>query len=513
MSSSDGEPRFGTIFMGPTPDRETTLDRLYDVTQRELWNQQTEQEYLERVKAKATERVRALLLQARQRGDAILREAERQAGALRSEAEDIRAEAERALQQAEAVRHEAETLRGAAHGEGFEAGRAEALAELSQARRELGEATGAVLLGIHEQCGHIFEAWRGDMAALLREAVEKATGWVVDEDRAAVLEQLLDRGIRALLDRRHFTVRVNPVDAALVTDMLADAHRAAPRVDNWELATDPELEPGSLIVESDSGLADNSRGARRSVVDEVLEHLSLPVGQADQDAFAGVTHTLVEELRKNGVQVEDDGEAAAPPGAEEEARAQTAPEAAAPARQPAPGEIAPGETAPEPSAPRAASPVPPISPASSFPASPPDVAEPEPVAEEAVSAAPQAGAAPGDSPADDLPAPPAPGPAMPESSVLSDLSDQEARDMVRTFLEPDETAAAVAPDSAGGVSAKGEGFSSRDETSAPEAPDQDEEFQAEGGLPPDVADELLADMGFAPGAGPSSSGNEQPERV
>ena len=94
MSSSDEESRFGTIFMGPTPDRETTLERLYDAAQREVWNQQTEEEYLERVKARATERVRALLLQARRRGDDILREAESKAGSLRAEAAAIKAEAE-----------------------------------------------------------------------------------------------------------------------------------------------------------------------------------------------------------------------------------------------------------------------------------------------------------------------------------------------------------------------------------------------------------------------------------
>lgn len=49
---------YGTIFMGPESERETTLGKLYNAAQREQWNRQTENEYMERVRARATDRVR-----------------------------------------------------------------------------------------------------------------------------------------------------------------------------------------------------------------------------------------------------------------------------------------------------------------------------------------------------------------------------------------------------------------------------------------------------------------------
>ena len=64
---------YGTIFMGPESERETTLDKLYTASQREQWNRQTENEYMERVRARATERVRDLLLQARRRCEPAMR--------------------------------------------------------------------------------------------------------------------------------------------------------------------------------------------------------------------------------------------------------------------------------------------------------------------------------------------------------------------------------------------------------------------------------------------------------
>lgn len=133
---------------------------------------------------RATERVRDLLLQARRRCEALEAEARKQAEQIGHSAEALKAEAardrERAaeeLRQAEATRREAESKRASAHETGLEEGRAQAREELAQAKEELGNATGAVLIGIQEQCAAIFEAWRGDLAALVREVAEKGTGW------------------------------------------------------------------------------------------------------------------------------------------------------------------------------------------------------------------------------------------------------------------------------------------------------------------------------------------------
>ena len=149
---------YGTIFMGPESERETTLGKLYNAAQREQWNRQTENEYMEGVRARATARVRELLLQARRRGEALEAEARERAERIAHEAEGIRAEAvrdrERAaeeLRQAESTRQQAETRLSTAHETGLAEGRAQAREELAQAREELGNATGAVLISIQEQ--------------------------------------------------------------------------------------------------------------------------------------------------------------------------------------------------------------------------------------------------------------------------------------------------------------------------------------------------------------------------
>lgn len=301
------DKHIGTIFLGPSRDRETTLDKLYSAVQTDVWNKKTENDYMERVRERAAEKVRALLTDARKKADGIHTEAQEWADTTRELAEATQEEARRNLDDAKELRQQAHVLRESAHKEGFEEGRQQALKELDEAKAALADTTAAVLLGIHQQCSHIFDTWREDLVALFKEALEKATGWILDEEKAKIMESLLTLSMKALQDKRRFMVRVHPQDAELLTEMLADAHKANPHTANWELESDPKLAPGSIVVESDSGLVNNSRESRRAVVEEVLQHLTLPHSQVDDDAMADITYTLVTHARDNGIDLDPEG--------------------------------------------------------------------------------------------------------------------------------------------------------------------------------------------------------------
>ncbi len=306
-AQSAQDRHIGTIFLGPSADRETTLDKLYSAVQTDVWNKKTEDDYMERVRERAAEKVRALLTNARKKAEDIHKEAQDWADTTRELAEATQEEARRNLEDAKELRQQALILRDQAHKEGFEEGRQEALKELDEAKAALADTTAAVLLGIHQQCSHIFDTWREDLVALFKEALEKATGWILDAEKAKIMESLLTQSMKALQDKRHFLVRVHPQDAELLTEMLADAHKANPHTANWELESDPKLAPGSIVVESDSGLVNNSRESRRAVVEEVLQHLTLPHSQADEEAMADVTYTLVTNARGNGIDLDPEG--------------------------------------------------------------------------------------------------------------------------------------------------------------------------------------------------------------
>lgn len=304
------DTRWGTIFMGPTPDRESTIDKVTEDRQRELWNRRTEAEYMERVRAKATLRVQAMLDQARAQAEAIRGTARQWAEKLRAECEAQQEQTQKIRQEAEALLARAEKEREAGREEGYRIGGEQAFMELETHREALDDATASVLKTIEEQGTVLFEAWRDELAALTRDCVESLTGWVLSEEREAVLKALIEASVKELTDRRRLVIRVNPADYDAVTLVIESAKARHADVKHWEVRADESIEPAGLIVESASGMVDNRREIRRQAVDDILRHLTLPAGPADSEALAAVAREM-EATGINALAAQSEARAAA----------------------------------------------------------------------------------------------------------------------------------------------------------------------------------------------------------
>lgn len=304
------DTRWGTIFMGPTPDRESTIDKVTEDRQRELWNRRTEAEYMERVRAKATLRVQAMLDQARAQAEAIRGTARQWAEKLRAECEAQQEQTQKIRQEAEALLARAEKEREAGREEGYRIGGEQAFMELETHREALDDATASVLKTIEEQGTVLFEAWRDELAALTRDCVESLTGWVLSEEREAVLKALIEASVKELTDRRRLVIRVNPADYDAVTLVIESAKARHADVKHWETRADESIEPAGLIVESASGMVDNRREIRRQAVDDILRHLTLPAGPADSEALAAVAREM-EATGINALAAQSEARAAA----------------------------------------------------------------------------------------------------------------------------------------------------------------------------------------------------------
>ena len=76
--SNSNTANWGTIFMGPERLHETTLSRLENSKSNPTWGDDTETEYFERVKSKATQKAMQILAQAQSDADAMLLQAQQQ---------------------------------------------------------------------------------------------------------------------------------------------------------------------------------------------------------------------------------------------------------------------------------------------------------------------------------------------------------------------------------------------------------------------------------------------------
>ena len=339
MASDQLRKKWGTIFMGEREASPQQLDAMQEPLLRERAQQQHQEDYLARVRARAEERAREILGAAYAERQKVLEEAAAEAQTriqqLTREAQALRAQAQQELEQAEAeqgkardLREEAEIIRDHAHNDGFQAGMAQAGAELKEFRADVGQMLGNMLQALEAQRHALGEAWRDELAELARVAVEAGTGWILQAEHARILQHLVFSSLQLLEDRATVSVRVHPDDEETVSDLFRAARERVPELSQWIVNGDASIEAGGLVAESVSGSVENLRAHYREMVNGILEHLTLPQrpqdGQAEQNASAAAAQGLAHlaEIMPQEQAPAAEVPATLPPEAEMEAEAE-----------------------------------------------------------------------------------------------------------------------------------------------------------------------------------------------
>ena len=132
------------------------------------------------------------------------------------------------------------------------------------------------------------------MRLLTLEAIQVGTGWVADANREQILSAMLDECVGKLIDKKDYIVRVHPSDGALVTQVLENSREKL-----WSMEVNPDLEPGSLEVENSHAMVKNSSKDRKEFVQGILENLILDGAKTGSVGVQAVTDTLMDEMQKN----------------------------------------------------------------------------------------------------------------------------------------------------------------------------------------------------------------------
>ncbi len=275
----------GTVFIGPDSQREVSIEKLLQ-EKNAKWSTETEANYFDNIRNKATAKVRAMLVQAQKRGNEIIEQAENNAGDLR---ERLQAEIEKAEEYTQKAKAEYENAFQRANQDAHRKMKEQLEAE----KRQLGEGTAVVLLSIHEQTKKIFEAWKDDLLQLSLEAINVGTGWIADSQRKEILTNLLFESVRKLIEKKEYIVRVNSVDGDLVNQVLENS-----REKSWTVEIDNDLEPGSLEIENSNAFIKNNSKERKEFVQGILDNLILPP-RSEEQYSQNVTDTLMSEIQKS----------------------------------------------------------------------------------------------------------------------------------------------------------------------------------------------------------------------
>jgi len=209
-----------------------------------LWDDATNDEYLERVKEKAKEKAKEILMMAEL---------------------------------------EAEAMRATAHHEGYAEGLAQAQTELDQHTQAMTAEVENLLTQIGAQGSTIYEERRQDIINLVKLAVEKAIKVEMDENRVASLEALMGEALERIESQRQLAIKCAPDDAADLDGFLKSIQDNNPALKYWTVKGDPSLQQGGILLEAAEGKVDNSVASRWQGVEPILDQLAGQVTAADSE--------------------------------------------------------------------------------------------------------------------------------------------------------------------------------------------------------------------------------------
>jgi flagellar assembly protein FliH len=161
---------------------------------------------------------------------------------------------------------EAEMVRAAAHAEGYEAGRAEALAALSPALEALQT---AVVAGREERIAAAdqLEVHSVELALFM---AEKIVGGALAVDPDRVVEAV--RGaLRGIVERERVTVLVHPEDLELVREAMDEMRATLGGIEHCEVQAERRVGRGGAIVRTQDGDVDARVETKLQRAREVVE--------------------------------------------------------------------------------------------------------------------------------------------------------------------------------------------------------------------------------------------------
>ena len=271
----------GTVFMGPSPDKESSLKQVIGTHEQEVWNRRTVSEYMTRVRERATIHVQAMLDKARANAETIRKTAKQWAEKTKKESDKLHKQAQQALKEAERIREEADHIRELAHEEGYRLGIEQAQEEIKEQIKSIHMTAASILKTIERQYTVIFDNWRSDLVKLLHTATEVATDWILSKEHTAILDSVLNKAVQQLEERQRVTIRVNPNNKNTIIDLITNIKNQFPELKNWEIKIDVTMGENDVIVESRSGMVDSNSQLRKEEVRAILQRLIIPESEID----------------------------------------------------------------------------------------------------------------------------------------------------------------------------------------------------------------------------------------
>lgn len=240
-NAEDSKFYTGRVIMGLDSNNNTQEKTIQEMEgKKPTWNEDTDREYFERVKAKAQKMAKDLITKAMT---------------------------------------EAEAIKANAQAEGYAEGKAKAASEAEKHMIGFSQNLGQTLNAIQEQSRNIMMAQSTDALSLVFMVIEKTLAVEMETRRQEIMASLLDEALTRIDSLTQLVIKVSPADVEIITPLLEQAKAEHPDLEKWRLKADPSIDNGGLIIEAEDAMIDNTITSRWEGVQEVLAQLSANVGE------------------------------------------------------------------------------------------------------------------------------------------------------------------------------------------------------------------------------------------
>ncbi|WP_432735517.1 FliH/SctL family protein [Maridesulfovibrio sp. FT414] len=244
LSKTENNGKFftGRVIMGLDSNNKTQEMTIQEMEgkKKPTWNEDTDKEYFERVKAKAQNMAKEIIAKAM---------------------------------------IEAETIRANAQAEGYAAGQQQAAQEAEQHMIGFSRNLTQTLSAIQQQARNIVLAQTTDAVQLVFMVIEKTLAVEMDSRRQEILYALLDEALARIDSMTQLVIRISPADAEIIGQLLEYARNEHPELEKWRIKADPSIDNGGVIVEAEDAVIDNTVTSRWEGVQDILAQLTGTTGE------------------------------------------------------------------------------------------------------------------------------------------------------------------------------------------------------------------------------------------
>ncbi len=199
-----------------------------------LWDEETEKKFIEKIKQKAREQARKIIDKAKK---------------------------------------EAEILKKQAYQEGYKEGQRKAEEEIKRLKETISSNLAKILEEIDRQKIKIWSAFKEDLSQLVGICLKKVLHVSFDKNKREVLEAFLNEVLEIVRENREISLLLSEKDREIIEDILNDIKKRYQKIEKWNIEWHKELAEGTVIVETRDSKVETSFEDRIKEVMRILERI------------------------------------------------------------------------------------------------------------------------------------------------------------------------------------------------------------------------------------------------